>query len=1123
MLLKNIKKVFFILLFGSFLFSFGFKVSANILSEINSAESKAKVRNILFSRIGVKDGLTQGAVNSIVQDTQGYIWFGTQEGIIRYDGHEMVVYEHDFEQSGSLSSDWVWTLLVDSSGDLWVGTYGGGLNLFNREKGTFKHYKNDENDINSLVNNRVRVILQDRNDQLWIGTDNGLDVFNPETEEFIHYQHDPDKKNSLANNSILSLFEDISGNLWIGTNGGGLSKWDSELGTFTNFIHDPADPSSISSNKIRAIYEDNNGNLWIGTYDAGLDILNRLDNSFTHYPHNTADKSSISNNRIRNIFQDREGTLWVATDDGLNEWIPSLKKFNHYQNAPQNIDSISDNRISAIFQDRGGVLWVGTFNGVNKWNYVSDMFTYYQQTSTAVKLSSNIVTAVTEDNKGMVWVGTYGGGINKIDPISGAVVVLGDDSSNNNIFNDNRIMAIYIDKQQSIWVGTRNGGLNKLDPVSGVIQQFRHDPDDPNSISDNTISTITGDSDGTIWVGTYGGGLNKFDQHKGIFTVFKNDLKNDKSLSSDRVISIYRDSSGFLWVGTEDGGLNKLVESDSSFIRYIHNSEDTYSLSSNTVIDIIEGADKTLWIATGGGGLNQWLQADRIAGRTVFNKFRKGDILRSDTVQSIRIDDTGLLWLSSNKGLVQFDPNKNTGRFFDQSNGLKGNEFNSAVRLKSHSGELFFGGTSGLVSFKPKQLKFNYHKPDVSVLANTRLGALDSRNSILPDTSPIELGYQEDLITFKFSALDYASPDKNLFSYMLEGFDKEWSIPMRFNRTTYTSLPAGDYTFRVKAANNDGVWNEEGVRMKLRVIPPPWQTITAYVVYALSILAIIFLYIRTQKKKLEIEKKQRIELECQVALRTNALAEKNEDLNDANLLLKEASWTDSLTGLKNRRYLDEFIETEVAQVLRRTHEIEIDSNIDVTTFDITPSLSFMMIDLDGFKLINDTYGHHAGDEALIQVTSIIKRCCRKSDTIIRWGGDEFMIIGSGTAGKSVEKLAERIRKGLVDHQYQLGGGNIGRLSGSIGFALYPFSVLTPNEITWEQVAGIADRGAYAVKENGRNAWVGIKGAKNITSAECSQIKHNLDILVKNERVFITSSIKGALSLNEEERGKSVNR
>ena len=1067
-------------------------------------------RNIQFTRITSREGLSQAGVNAIVQDLHGFIWFGTQEGLNRYDGYEMVVYEHQADNPASLSHDWVWSVYLDAAGSLWIGTDGGGLNRFNPAEETFTHFRHDPENPASLSNDRVRSIYQDARGSYWIGTDGGgLNRFDPETGKFTRFHHNEAEADSLPGDTVLAIYEDSKGKLWVGTDNG-LARMDHARERFVRYHHDPSSPGSLSNDQVRCIYEDNRNQLWIGTYKGGLNLFDRGTNRFRHFQHDPANPYSLSHNRVRDIYQDNEGTLWVATDRGLNEWYPENNGFIHYEHDPADPSSISDNRLSKIFQDKGDVLWIGTFNGVNKWNYVSDTFTYLQvDPDSPSQLSDNVIMTIEESSDNVVWAGTYGGGLNRIDMDSGNSVQYRHSPDDDRSLSDDRVMAIHADRDGSIWVGTRNGGLDHLDPATGQFSHYRHNPEIPVSLSSNSVSTIHSDDNGTLWVGTYGGGLNRLDPVSGKFSIFRHDSADPTSLSSDRILEIYQDYNGQLWVGTEDGGLNRFDAASNSFIRYEHNAGDTASLGSNAAWNILESKDGSLWVATMGGGLNQWKAADRAANQAVFRKHRKSNGLRSDTVFGILEDKDGFLWLSSNRGLSRLNPVDGSVRNFDRYNGLRGDEFNFGAQLQAANGRLIFGGADGIVSFHPDELFVNMHSPDIVLTAHsryTRLATVYSMEQPESEPEPLLLGYQDDYVRFNFSALDYASSDKNQYRYKLEGFDDEWIDTGEFRRATYTSLPAGDYTFTVKASNNDGIWNDQGASIKLHVEPPPWQTPFAYSMYTLFFGGSLVNYRKKQSKKLDEASEQNEKLESEVQARTSELFQRNEELKSLNKKLVEASTTDSLTGLKNRRFLHEFINKEIATVIRRqqgTFMPDPDSN----TVNISSSLFFMMIDLDGFKAINDTHGHQAGDKALVQVRDILNYSCRQSDTIIRWGGDEFMIIGNVASPRVVEQLAERIRANLAEHQYKLGDGHVARLSGSIGFAMYPFSSKNLNALNWEQVVAVADNAAYTGKKNGRNAWVGVYGTQKCNWEELTKTNINLPALARKEMIEIKTSLE----------------
>ena len=1062
------------------------------------------------------DGLSQNAVNAIAQDRTGYIWIGTQEGLNRYNGYEFSIYEHASSDPKTLSNSWVWDLLVDRSGTIWVGTDGGGLNRYDAATDTFDHFRHDPNDAGSLSSDRVRAIAQDRDGALWVGTDGGgLNRLDVRHSRFARFQHNPADPGSLPNNKVFSIHEDPSGALWVGTDGGGIAILDPASQTFRFLRHDPSAPDSLSSDRVRSIYQDRRRQIWIGTSDGGLNRFDPATQTFQRFQHDQNDPNSISDDRIRDLFEDRQGTLWIATDSGLNEWRPNMGHFVSYQHDPTDPGSLSNDRVTSIFQGQGGVLWVGTYDGISKWNYASDAFNYFA-TNPALpgSLSGKMVTAIAEAPNGDLWVGTYGQGLNRIDIKSGQVSHFNSKHDDPATLSDDRIMAIWIDPTGIVWLGSRNNGLNRLDPRSGRVQRFMHDPTDPHSLGANGVTSLMGNPDGSLWVGTYGGGLNRLEPGTGRFKQYRNEPGNPSSLSSDRVLAIFRDSIGALWVGTEDEGLNRLIEATDSFTHYRYEPDNAASLSSNSAWEITETRDGALWVGTKGGGLDRWDLADRRADHPRFSRFSKINGLFSDTILGILEAADGALWLSSNRGLTRFDPNSTTQQHFDQRNGLQKGEFNHGARLLARNGNLYFGGSEGLVFFNPARVHANRNPPTVVVTARNQLETLGHYDSNTPPSTPLQLGYQNNFVSFEFAALDYASPDKNQYRYQLEGFDQNWIEADSHRRAAYSNLSPGHYVFKVEGSNNDGFWSEHPARIAIQVDSPPWRTGWAYALYLVLALSIVGNFIYMERRKLRLETQQRIKMEQEVALRTHEIAERNAELETAINELEAASITDSLTGLRNRRFLYDYIDKEIEAIETLRDNVNSGRQASVA-IDLSPSLFFLMIDLDGFKAINDEHGHHSGDMALHQVCDILRACCGKSSEIIRWGGDEFLVVDRQNSRLTVEKLAERIRGRLAEHQYQLGGGHVGKLSGSIGLAMYPFIARHPNALTWEQVIGVADQASYVAKNTQRNAWVNLYSTPKTDPGDlAARIKTDLEDLVALDQLRFTTSIRGELLLQD---------
>ncbi len=1064
-------------------------------------------RNVQFSGLSTEDGLSSEFVHDLVQDRRGYLWFATQTGLNRFDGHEVTVYEHRSEDRGTISHSFVWSLLVDDAGVLWVGT-DRGVNTYDPATNRFDRTPLGE----ALAFVRVRAIAQDGAGRLWIGSiGSGLFSADPRTGEVVNYRHDPEDPASLPSDHVMDILSDRAGVLWVATNGGGLARLDDIAGAFRVFRHEADDPASLSDDDLRTVYEDGAGRLWIGTTQGGLNRLDRTTGRFTRYAHDPDNTASLGSGQVLAVFEDARKTLWVGTEGGLSEWRPSAEGFVTYRRDVADDKSLINDRINAITQDASGVLWLATSGGVNSWNYVSDTF---QQFGTARGyLDSDVVSSLAESSDGAIWIGTYGGGLSRLDLATGTTRHFRHDANDANSLGDDRVMAVYVDSNDTVWVGTRSAGLDRMND-DGTFTHFRHDASDPATLSGNAVPRIFSDSSGTLWVGVFGGGLNRirFEADRAVIDRFRHDPEDESSLSGDRVLAIHEDRDGVLWVGTENAGLNRFVPESGHFERIdvedVQASDGSNPVS-GTPWEFYEAPDGTTWIGTLGQGLLRWSADDKAAGIARFDRFRSADGLASE-IYGIVGGQAGALWLSSSRGLFRFDPRSGNVRRFDRSNGLRNNEFNVGARLRTRSGLLLFGGTAGLVGFDPHDLPHNWRPPPIDLTAKSRTAVMARTQP--GTTSSIELGYRDPFVSFEFVALDFMSPDKNAYRFRLAGYDNDWNDADGYRRAIYSSLPAGKYTFEVQASNSDGVWNRDSATMQLTVVPPPWRTWWAYVAYAASVACLIawLLWRHAHKRRREFE--LRMQLERLVSERTTELADRNQELELLNQRFQEASVTDQLTGLRNRRYVNQYIEEEVSTVQRR-HVESAQPMPDGTQRDSSKLLFVVMIDLDGFKPINDTFGHHTGDVALVEIKNRLVACCRTSDVVVRWGGDEFLIVGHTASFDGAKVVAEKVRRTLAEEPYDLGPGRSGRLSASMGLATIPFVDGQPGFGSWEQIVAIADHGAYLAKSNGRNAWVSIRGTSTMSFADFDGVKENMETLVEQGKLVVDSSVPGGIHLH----------
>lgn len=841
-----------------------------------SGEVYAQKHDIKFERITIEQGLSQNSGLCIVQDHKGFMWFGTWDGLNKYDGYTFTVYRHDPQKPTSLSNNGVMALYEDRSGVLWIGTFGGGLNKFDRKKEQFIRYDYEPNDVHSLSNNFVKKIYEDSFGELWIATEGGLNKFDRKKEQFIGYQHDPDDPQSLSDNRVWAIYEDHEHTLWIGTENG-LNSFDREKEQFTRYFAKPDDPHSLNHSHIRAIYEDHEKTLWIGTHGGGLNKYDRHNKTFVSYKAEPNNPDSLSHNAVWSIYEDTSYVLWIGTyGGGLNKFDRKAGRFIRYQTAPDDPYSLGSNDVWSIYEDRSGMLWVGTFGGgISKFRRQRSPFIHYNaDPENPSGLSHHEVISMYEDHEGVLWIGTNGGGLNRFDRTTEQFTRYQHNPDDDQSLSDNKVWAIYEDHEHVLWLGTWGGGLNTFDRDSGTFVGYKADPNVPQSLSGNFVRAIYEDSSETLWIGTHGGGLNKFDRSTETFTHYRTDPNDPRSLSSDKVWSLYEDHEGTLWVGTLGDGLNKFDRKTETFVRYNSVPDDPQSLSNGRVHVIYEDHDGTLWIGTG-IGLNTF---DRDT--ETFLHYRKKDGLPSEVIAGILEDNAGNLWISTYNKLSKFHLPTKTFKNYDVRDNLQSNMFHIGAYYKSQRGEMFFGGINGFNQFSPDNVTDNPYIPPLVLTDFTlfnkpvHIGADSPLSQPIDETESLTLSYRDYIFSFEFAALSYAAPEKNRYKYKLEGLEKTWNNVDSTRRfATYTKLPAGSYVLRVLGSNNDGVWNEDGIALNISITPPWWETLWFRAsVLILAISAIVGGY----RWRVHAVKKYNRQLEAQVAERTQELRESEE-------------------------------------------------------------------------------------------------------------------------------------------------------------------------------------------------------------------------------------------------------
>ncbi|HNB70204.1 MAG TPA: two-component regulator propeller domain-containing protein [Acidobacteriota bacterium] len=787
---------------------------------------------VKFHHLSIEQGLSQSSILCIWQDQQGFLWFGTQDGLNRYDGYTFLVYRNDPQLLTTLSSNRVGTLFQDQSKQLWVGT-NNGLNRFDPSTGTFTRFLNQPQDPTTVSSNRISAICEDQTGRLWIGTaDQGLNCLNP-TTGFKRFQHQPHNANSLSGDQITALFCDRAGVLWIGTAQDGLNRFDPTTGNFIRVPINSQNPSENISGQIRVISEDQTGALWVGTADQGLFQIDRTTGTTTHFFNDPANPLSLSNNSVRALLLDRKGAVWIGTDTGLNRFDPSSRTFSRFVNDPRNLLSLSHNDIRSVYEDQAGSLWVGTLGGgVNRLDQTTRTFVhYFHDPRSPQSLGHNGVRALYADAEGIVWIGTNGGGLDRLDRATGTIRHFTSLSGQSTSLSSNRVWSICPDKSGDLWVGTLGGGLNRFNRKTETALHYTSDPANPTTLSHNNVVALCPSRKGGIWVGTTGGGLNYLEPDTGVFTRFAVDAQNPQGLSSQEVLAIFEDKLGMVWIGTADSGLNCYDPQRNVFTRFQPTVGNPNSINSNTIRALYEDRAGVLWVGTD-SGLNRFDRETQ-----TFTAFTIADGLPNNVIYGILEDWAGNLWLSTNTGLCKFHTVTHTCHNYDLRDGLQSNEFNTGTCFQNAQGEMFFGGINGFNVFHPETILDNPFIPPVVI---TSFRKLNQQMTGADLQQVIELRYFENLIAFEFAALNYTLPEKNQYAYRLEGFDKNWILCGDRRYASYTNLEPGTYVFCVKGSNNDGVWNETGIKVRLRVIPPPWKTWWAYSFYLILISLAVF-------------------------------------------------------------------------------------------------------------------------------------------------------------------------------------------------------------------------------------------------------------------------------------------
>lgn len=853
-------------------------------------------QDLAFEHFRMQEGLPSNSITAITQDKTGFMWFGTDEGLVRYDGYDFTLFQSATDDSTALNDSRIFSLLSDRNGDLWVGTAVPGINHYHAASQTFTRYALSED--STAIGGEVYALLEDQVGILWIGTNAGLFRKQPNSEHFEHIPWESDSADPRRPN-IYSLTQDQAGVLWVGTFHG-LAYVDRT----TDELQLHVTHHELTQAPVSALLEDEKQHLWVGTWGHSLFRLDGTRMHLTHYPSDVTDNTALSDSTIRVLYQDKAGTLWVGMggqerNGGINRWDATTNQFIRYERASGDPAALGSNRVWAIHEDRSGVFWVGTlYGGLHKFDPFQQKFTFVRSGSSE-GLGRQQATHYYEDHQGTTWLGTWGDGLAKIDPITGQHIYY---TTETHGLTHDRVGPVLEDRQGRFWAGTFGGGLHLFNRDMEHFTAYRHIPSDSTSLSSDLVMTMLEDREGILWVGTHQG-LNRFDPETGQATRYLYEPSLRGETHREQIWALQEDQDGYLWIGTRNG-LFRFDRSDASFTHFTHHPDHPNSLPDNGIRQIVQSGDGVFWLATHSEMLI------RFDPRTEqFTRLGAAQGVPIDAVRTVLADDDGYVWISTEHALSRYHPQTQTFQHYDASDGLSGTDLLFDFAHKTRSGRLFLSHTNGYTTFVPTAIQDNTYPPPVALTGYQVLtpstassGALPSAAApsvhprIVPQT--LQFAHIENDLQFTFSALHYSQPDHIRYTYTLEGEDDGWWPGAPDRRALYTNLQPGSYTFRVRAANQDGVWSTRDASVHIVITPPWWQTLWfRLVVFALvggSVFGLIWVRERNARTR-------RQTLEAEIARRTAEVKRQHATLAEQHAHIEaQAKELQALDAMKSR-------------------------------------------------------------------------------------------------------------------------------------------------------------------------------------------------------------------------------
>ncbi|QBY05770.1 response regulator [Thalassotalea sp. HSM 43] len=856
---------------------------ALVSAQLFASSYRYSNHEIQFTNLKDSKRLSQQSVNAIAQDKMGYIWIGNQNGLNRFDGISSKAYNHNPRDPKSLASNWVKDVFVDSEERIWV-LGDGGISLYLPEIDGFRNLS-DSAQYKDIIPSDFDVAAEDANGNLYFGSRNqGIIAFIDNGSDVKHF-NELDGKSHLSGNAIADLQFDSANNFWVGTTVNGLNLLKPGEDSFVTFS--TSTQISIPSNKIKTIYEDNSNILWIATGDKGVFTFDPIGGVQKRYI-SSEQSGTLCHDSVHDIYQDKNNILWFATDSGLCQYQSETDSFIAHRHSDARPTSLIDDRVKTLFQDDGGVMWVGTQSGLSRWNASLAKFPHVRKGMND-NISSDVIASFAEDAAGNLYVGTWGGGLNVFDSDNTKTEVIKASPGTEGALQDERVLSLLVDSNDNLWVGTFRQGLHLRRSGESTFQLFTNDQTKEHHLSSNAISKIIELPSGNIVAATFGGGLNIIDAN-GKITHIESDENNKDSISSDRVLDVIYDGASHLWIATRSGGVNTYNIKSGKVNYFSHHQQQPYSLPTNKIVSLLN-TEKYIWVATQDAGLARIRKDNFAKGNMHFELIGLQHGLPSLFTYGMVEDDDGYVWVSHTRGLSRINAKTLKVNSFNTTHGLQGEDFNSGAYFKSATGRVFFGGSNGFNAFMPDQIPINNYQAPLRLTRFSIFGTEMPIEKVFNHNEVLELKHSDAFLEFEFASLDYTKPEDNQFQYMMQGLRNEWVDSDNNNRITFTNLPDGDYIFRVRGSNNDGVWSKQELSLPIKVNPPWWYSWYAYAFYALATLLLIASLVMRSKQRRRDQLAYQAQLEKDVAERTAELQQANVALEVAVIETNKAKDT----------------------------------------------------------------------------------------------------------------------------------------------------------------------------------------------------------------------------------------